>query len=389
MIFSVVGAGYVGLSLSILISKKYKVNLIDIDQRKIDCINNKISPIKDADIEKNLKSKKIKLNATLDYKKSYSESDYVIIATPTNYDESGGSFDTSTVEKVIKNIKKFNSKTQIVIKSTIPIGFTEKIKKKNKIENIFYSPEFLREGKALYDNMHPSRIVVGEDSNEAKKFANILLECSKNNKLKKIIHYMESSEAEAVKLFSNTYLAMRISFFNEMDTFAEINRLSTEKIINGVCSDPRIGDYYNNPSFGYGGYCLPKDTKQLYSNFNNVPNSLMKAIIDSNQVRKDFIIKSVMEKKPKTLGIYRLAMKKDSDNFRQSAMFTIINEIKKYKIKIKIYEPELIETIDGTEHIKNIKEFIRSSDLILANRYSKDLDSVLHKIYTRDIFNEN
>ncbi len=389
MIFSIVGAGYVGLSLSILISKKYRVNLIDIDQNKVDKINNKIAPIKDADIEKNLSSVKLNLDASSDYEKAFTESDYVIISTPTNYDEQKSNFDTSSVEEVIKNATKFNNKIQIVIKSTIPIGFTAKMKKKFKNSRIFYSPEFLREGKALYDNMYPSRIVVGDNTKEAKKFANVLLECSEKNKKNNLIYFMQSTEAEAVKLFSNTFLAMRISFFNEMDTFAEINKLSTEKIIEGVCSDPRIGNYYNNPSFGYGGYCLPKDTKQLNSNFNNTPSTLIKAIIDSNRVRKEFIFQSILEKKIKCIGIYRLAMKKGSDNFRQSAIFDIIEDIKKTGIKIKLYEPYLDKRINGVDQINNLNEFFETSELIIANRYSKELESVSYKVYTRDIFNEN
>ena len=389
MIFSIVGAGYVGLSLSILISKKYRVNLIDIDQNKVDKINNKIAPIKDADIEKNLSSVKLNLDASSDYEKAFTESDYVIISTPTNYDEQKSNFDTSSVEEVIKNATKFNNKIQIVIKSTIPIGFTAKMKKKFKNSRIFYSPEFLREGKALYDNMYPSRIVVGDNTKEAKKFANVLLECSEKNKKNNLIYFMQSTEAEAVKLFSNTFLAMRISFFNEMDTFAEINKLSTEKIIEGVCSDPRIGNYYNNPSFGYGGYCLPKDTKQLNSNFNNTPSTLIKAIIDSNRVRKEFIFQSILEKKIKCIGIYRLAMKKGSDNFRQSAIFDIIEDIKKTGIKIKLYEPYLDKRINGVDQINNLNEFFETSELIIANRYSKELESVSYKVYPRDIFNEN
>ena len=389
MIFSIVGAGYVGLSLSILISKKYRVNLIDIDQNKVDKINNKIAPIKDADIEKNLSSVKLNLDASSDYEKAFTESDYVIISTPTNYDEQKSNFDTSSVEEVIKNATKFNNKIQIVIKSTIPIGFTAKMKKKFKNSRIFYSPEFLREGKALYDNMYPSRIVVGDNTKEAKKFANVLLECSEKNKKNNLIYFMQSTEAEAVKLFSNTFLAMRISFFNEIDTFVEIKKLSTKKIIEEVCCDPRIGNYYNNPSFGYGGYCLPKDTKQLNSNFNNTPSTLIKAIIDSNRVRKEFIFQSILEKKIKCIGIYRLAMKKGSDNFRQSAIFDIIEDIKKTGIKIKLYEPYLDKRINGVDQINNLNEFFETSELIIANRYSKELESVSYKVYTRDIFNEN
>ena len=382
--------GYVGLSLSILLSQKYKVVALDTDSDKIDLINKNKSPIHDYEIENFLSDKDLDLDATTEKKHAYKNSKYVIIAVPTNYDASSDSFDTTIVERVIADTLTYNSSCNIVIKSTIPLGFTERMKIHFKKNEIFFSPEFLREGKALYDNLYPSRIVVGDTTKEAIKFSKILAECSYLPKEKIKIHSMKSSEAEAVKLFSNTHLAMRISFFNELDTFAEAYNFSAKKIISAVCDDARIGNYYNNPSFGYGGYCLPKDTKQLLANYQNIPTNLIKAVIDSNQTRKSFIANSIIKKKPKSVGIYRLAMKTDSDNFRESAVLDLIKILKKERIKIYLYEPLLSQNIiKDISLINNLEEFKAKSDLIVANRLSEDLKNVDGKVYTRDLFQEN
>ena len=323
MNFTVVGAGYVGLSLAVLIAQKFHVTLYDTNKEKISLINSKQSPILDKDIDRIITKKKLKLNAISESSKAYKNADFVIVATPTNYDPKEGTFDTSSVEGVIQQALINNSNTNIIIKSTIPLGFTKKMREKYKTNNILFSPEFLREGSALYDNLYPSRIIVGDRSEKAQLFANILSQCAIKIDKSKII-FMDSSEAEAVKLFANTYLAMRVSFFNELDSFSQIHNLSTKNIIDGVSSDPRIGNYYNNPSFGYGGYCLPKDTKQLLSNFDKIPNNIIKAIIDSNETRKNFIADIIYNKSPKSIGVYRLTMKFDSDNFRESAVLDII-----------------------------------------------------------------
>tara|TARA_B100000579_G_C22818170_1_gene849068 strand:+ start:420 stop:1592 length:1173 start_codon:yes stop_codon:yes gene_type:complete len=386
----VVGTGYVGLSLAILISQKYEVVALDIDKKKVDLINKKQSPIQDKEIEEYLKNKKLNLNATLNNNQAYANAIYTIVATPTNYNEDTGKFDTSSVEQVIEEIISINPSTNIVIKSTVPLGFTDKIKAKLNIKNLFFSPEFLRETKALFDNLHPSRIVVGDVNEEAEKFANILAECAIDDAKDISILKMKSKEAEAVKLFSNTYLAMRISFFNELDSFSEIQNLSSNDIISGVSSDERIGNYYNNPSFGYGGYCLPKDTKQLLDNYNNIPNSIIKAVVSANTTRKDFIVNSILNKFPKTVGVYRLIMKEGSDNFRESAVLYILEKLIKRKIKVVLYEP-LTEniSIEGLEIENNLDKFFSMADLIIANRDSKELDQVRDKVYTRDIFQEN
>ncbi len=386
----VVGTGYVGLSLAILISQKYEVVALDIDKKKVDLINKKQSPIQDKEIEEYLKNKKLNLNATLNNNQAYANAIYTIVATPTNYNEDTGKFDTSSVEQVIEEIISINPSTNIVIKSTVPLGFTDKIKAKLNIKNLFFSPEFLRETKALFDNLHPSRIVVGDVNEEAEKFANILAECAIDDAKDISILKMKSKEAEAVKLFSNTYLAMRISFFNELDSFSEIQNLSSNDIISGVSSDERIGNYYNNPSFGYGGYCLPKDTKQLLDNYNNIPNSIIKAVVSANTTRKDFIVNSILNKFPKTVGVYRLIMKEGSDNFRESAVLYILEKLIKRKIKVVLYEP-LTEniSIEGLEIENNLDKFFSIADLIIANRDSKELDQVRDKVYTRDIFQEN
>lgn len=389
MKFTVVGAGYVGLSLAILISQKYQVNLLDIDENKIEKIKSKISPIDDYEIKRYLKTKELFLTPTTKREKAFENTDFVVIATPTNYDPIKGTFDTTSVEEVLRNVFSKKSDVFVIIKSTVPLGFTDRMKLFFQTENIIFSPEFLREGTALYDNLYPSRIIIGDKQDKSVIFANIIADCSKikNEKIK--IFYMGSSEAEAVKLFSNTYLAMRVAFFNELDTFSQIHNISTKSIIEGVCSDDRIGNYYNNPSFGYGGYCLPKDTKQLLSNFDEIPNNIIKATIDSNETRKNFIVDTILGKKPKSIGIYRLKMKSNSDNFRESAIFDIIIKLRKKNISIYLYEPEIQNSVEGTNLIIDLKEFIAKSDLILANRMSPELEFFRKKVYTRDIFGNN
>ena len=388
MEITVVGAGYVGLSLAVLISQKSKVNLIDIDKKKISLINSKKSPIRDKYIEEFLSKKELDLIASCNPSKAYKDSDFVIIATPTNYDPKKGTFDTSSVEKVINDALKINPNTFIIIKSTIPLGFTDSLRLKHKTRNICFSPEFLREGNALSDNLYPSRIIVGDFGEKAKKFAKLLSQCSRTSKNNHLL-FMESIEAEAVKLFANTYLAMRVSFFNELDSFAQMNDISSLNIIKGVSSDPRIGNYYNNPSFCYGGYCLPKDTKQLLSNFNKIPNNIIKAIIDSNETRKKFIADIILQSNPRSVGVYRLTMKFNSDNFRESAVFDIIKILQKNKITINLYEPELENNLEDMVLMNELNEFISKSDLIIANRTTKDLEFVQDKVFTRDLFGEN
>lgn len=388
MNFTVVGAGYVGLSLAVLIAQKFHVTLYDTNKEKISLINSKQSPILDKDIDRIITKKKLKLNAISESSKAYKNADFVIVATPTNYDPKEGTFDTSSVEGVIQQALINNSNTNIIIKSTIPLGFTKKMREKYKTNNILFSPEFLREGSALYDNLYPSRIIVGDRSEKAQLFANILSQCAIKIDKSKII-FMDSSEAEAVKLFANTYLAMRVSFFNELDSFSQIHNLSTKNIIDGVSSDPRIGNYYNNPSFGYGGYCLPKDTKQLLSNFDKIPNNIIKAIIDSNETRKNFIADIIYNKSPKSIGVYRLTMKFDSDNFRESAVLDVIKKLQKKKIKIYLYEPKIQGNFQNMILLNNLNEFISKSDIIIANRMSKELEKVKNKVFTRDLFREN
>ncbi len=386
----VVGTGYVGISLAVLLAQKYEVVALDISKDRVESINKKKSPIKDTELEDFLKNKSLNLKSTINKNEAYENADYIIIATPTNYDSATGSFDTSTVEGVILDCIEINPKALIVIKSTIPLGFTDNMRNKFDKADIIFSPEFLRESKALYDNLYPSRIVIGGESKRAVKFGEMLLECSFYSKKDALIITMDSKEAEAVKLFSNTFLAMRISFFNELDSFAEIKKLSSEKIIEGVSTDPRIGNYYNNPSFGYGGYCLPKDTKQLLDNFNKIPNNIIKAIVEANKTRKDFIINSILNKYPDTVGIYRLIMKEGSDNFRESAILDILNNLKRKKIKVILFEPFVKENyFNDIEVVSNIRNFIARSDLIIANRLSDDLKHVLNKVYSRDIFGEN
>lgn len=390
MNITVVGTGYVGFSLSLLISRKYDVIALDIKQDRVDSINNGISPIKDKDLEKALKNSSSKLSATSEKKEAYINADYIIIATPTNYDSNSGAFDTSTVESVIQDIADINNKAIIVIKSTIPIGFTNKIKEKFNKLNIFFSPEFLRENMALHDNLYPSRIVIGSKSSEAKTFSKILVDCSKKEKIDIPILFTSSKEAEAVKLFANTYLAMRVAFFNELDSFSEFYKLDSKNIIEGLALDDRIGNFYNNPSFGYGGYCLPKDTQQLLQNFKDIPNNIITAVVKSNSTRKNFIVDSILEKKVKRVGIYRLIMKTDSDNFRDSAVLDIMELLKKRGVEIVLYEPLLNEsTFRDSLIIKDLSKFIESADLIIANRMSEELKPVISKVYSRDIFFNN
>lgn len=386
----VVGSGYVGLSLAVLISQKYEVSLLDINEQTVDLVNDRVSPIKDVDLEKFLADKKLNLNATTNKDKAYFNANFTVIATPTDYDVASGSFDTSSVEQVITDILELNYRSTIVIKSTIPIGFTDTMRNKFNKKDIFFSPEFLRETKALHDNLYPSRIVLGDNTEEAQEFGNILMNCSMKEKDELKIITMKSKEAEAVKLFSNTFLALRVTFFNELDSYSEYMNLSSKKIIEGVSSDRRIGNYYNNPSFGYGGYCLPKDTKQLLKNFSDVPNNIISSVVEANMTRKDFIAKSIINKLPKTVGVYRLVMKEGSDNFKESAVIDILNILKRQKIKIVIYEPLLLDDkFQGHVLISNIEDFIEMSDLIIANRISDDLKNVKNKVYSRDLFQEN
>ncbi|CDE54493.1 nucleotide sugar dehydrogenase [Clostridium sp. CAG:269] len=385
MKIAIAGVGYVGLSLATLLSQYNEVVALDIIEDKVDKINSKISPIEDKYIEKYLRTKKLNLRATLDYKDAFCNADFIIICMPTNYDEKNNFFDTSLVEEIIEKIKNMKISTTIIIKSTVPVGFTEKMKRKHNMNNIIFSPEFLREGKALYDNLYPSRIILGDKNEQAKKFAELLKKAS----LKKdvAIKFMKSTEAEAVKLFSNTYLALRIAYFNELDTYAEIKGLNTKNLIEGVCMDQRIGDFYNNPSFGYGGYCLPKDTKQLKANYKDVPENLITAIVNSNATRKQHIVKEILSKEPKIIGIYKLSMKKDSDNFRTSAIFDIIDMLIEKDKNIIIYEPQYEnENYKNCKIVRDIKSFKENSSIIIANRIEDELADVMDKVYTRDIY---
>ncbi|MFL2136745.1 nucleotide sugar dehydrogenase [Ruoffia sp. FAM 24228] len=389
MNITVVGLGYVGLSNAVLLAQHNNVRALEIVESKVDLINQGLSPIKDKEIEEFLAKGNLQLEATSDKDYAYGhQPQYVVVAAPTDYDDINDQFNTAILEGALEDALEYAPEATIIIKSTIPVGYTKRINKKYGTDRIIFSPEFLREGKALYDNLHPSRIIVGEVSDRAQNFADLMLEGAEEDDVEVLL--MPSTEAEAVKLFSNTYLALRVSYFNELDTYAESKGLDTNSIIDGVSLDPRIGDYYNNPSFGYGGYCLPKDTKQMLANYRDVPNNLIRAIVDSNVTRKEFISSQILKQEPKVVGIHRLTMKTDSDNFRQAAIFDIMKQIRAEGVEVVIYEPTIKEeTFEGYKVVNDLSAFKLITSSILANRISEDIQDVSHKIYTRDVYNNN
>lgn len=381
--------GYVGLANAVLLAQHNEVRAIELMEDKVDLINKRVSPIQDNEVERYFETKELNLVATTDKEEGYAhQPEFVVIAAPTNYDEKTNFFDTKALESVITDVLEYAPQATMIIKSTVPVGYTREIKEKFKTDKIIFSPEFLREGKALYDNLYPSRVIIGEQSAVAEKFASLLVQGAESDDVP--VLFMDSTEAEAVKLFANTYLALRVSFFNELDTYAEVRSLDTKSIVEGVGLDPRIGSHYNNPSFGYGGYCLPKDTKQLLANYEDVPNNLISAVVSSNSTRKDFVAEQIVKKNPKTVGIYRLVMKEGSDNFRQSSIQGIMKRIKAKGIEVVVYEPVLEEdNFYNSKVINDLEEFKKISDVIIANRRNEDLEDVFDKVYTRDLYQEN